>query len=124
MPTAPKLIAAILLSLTALLVALTYRLGYPEQTFKPTYYLLAAGVGGVVGWFTLGQKPYLGGVDSIMAGIRANIIMSVVGAIAFALVILSAAMHAIWPSRRKTPMNLSSSPGVSIIPKIRQVPAQ
>jgi hypothetical protein len=72
MPTAPKLIAATLMALTALLVAYTYSLGYPEQTFKKDYYMLAGGVGFVVGWYTLGQKPYFGGMDSIMAGIRVN----------------------------------------------------
>jgi hypothetical protein len=86
MPTAPKLIAATLMALTALLVAYTYSLGYPEQTFKKDYYMLAGGVGFVVGWYTLGQKPYFGGMDSIMAGIRANIIMSIVGAICFAFI--------------------------------------
>jgi hypothetical protein len=86
MPTAPKLIAATLMGLTALLVAYTYSLGYPEQTFKKDYYMLAGGVGFVVGWYTLGQKPYFGGMDSIMAGIRANIIMSIVGAICFAFI--------------------------------------
>lgn len=86
MPTAPKLIAAILLALTALIVAYTYRLGYPDLTFKKEYYMLAGGVGFVVGWYTLGQKPYYGGVDSIAAGIRANIIMSIVGAICFAFI--------------------------------------
>lgn len=86
MPTAPKLIAALLMALTALIVAYTYRLGYPELTFKMGYYILAAGVGFLVGWYTLGQKPYFGGVDSIVAGIRANIIMAIVGAICFAFV--------------------------------------
>lgn len=86
MPTAPKLIAAILLALTALIVAYTYQLGYPDQTFKKEYYMLATGVGFVVGWYTLGQKPYFGGLDSITAGIRANIIMSIVGAISFSFV--------------------------------------
>jgi hypothetical protein len=86
MPTAPKLIAAILLAATALIVAFVYRLGYPELTFKFGYYLLACCVGGIVGWFTLGQNPYFGGLNSILAGVRANAIMSVVGAIAFALV--------------------------------------
>ena len=86
MPTAPKLIAAILMALTALLVAYTYSLGYPELTFKKEYYMLAGGVGFVVGWYTLGQKPYFGGVDSIVEGIRANIIMSIVGAICFAFI--------------------------------------
>ncbi len=86
MPTAPKLIAAILLALTALIVAYAYRLGYPELTFKKEFYMLSGGVGLIVGWFTLGQKPYFGGVDSMVAGIRANIIMSIVGAICFAFV--------------------------------------
>ncbi len=86
MPTAPKLIAAILLALTALIVAYTYRLGYPELTFKKEYYILAGGVGFVVGWYTLGQRPFFGGLDSIVAGIRANIIMAIVGAICFAFV--------------------------------------
>lgn len=86
MPTAPKLIAALLLTLTAVIVAYTYSLGYPDQTFKRNYYMLAGGVGFVVGWYTLGQKPYFGGVDSILAGIRAVIIMAIVAAIAFAFV--------------------------------------
>jgi hypothetical protein len=63
MPTAPKLIAATLMALTALSVAFTYRLGYPEPTFKKAYYMLTGGVGFVVGWYTLGQKPRFGGVD-------------------------------------------------------------
>ncbi len=86
MPTAPKLIAAILMALTALLVAYTYGLGYPEQTFKKEFYMLAGGVGFTVGWYTLGQKPFFGGVDSMLSGIRANIIMSIVGAICFAFI--------------------------------------
>lgn len=86
MPTAPKLIAAILLAATALIVAFTYQLGYPDQPFKTPYYLLSGGIGVIVGWFTLGQRPFFGGLDSIVAGVRAIIIMSVVGAVAFALV--------------------------------------
>ena len=60
MPTAPKLIAAILMALTALIVGYTYSLGYPELTFKKEYYMLAGGVGFVEGWYTLGQSPYFG----------------------------------------------------------------
>jgi len=86
MPTAPKLIAGILLSLTAVLVAYMYTFGFPNQTFKKEYYMLAAGVGFLVGWYTLGQKPFFGGKDSVVAGIRANIIMALVAAFSFALV--------------------------------------
>jgi hypothetical protein len=86
MPTAPKLVAALLLALTAVLAAYAYSLGFPTKSFKGNYYLMSAGLGFLVGWYTLGQRPYFGGLDSVVAGVRANIILAMVAAISFALV--------------------------------------
>ena len=86
MPTAPKLIACISIGLIALIMAYVYQLDYPNTTFTTDYYKLATVTGMFVGWYSLGQKAYLGGLQSIVAGVRAVVILAVVAAIVFGLV--------------------------------------
>ncbi len=85
MPTAPKLIAGIILGLLAVLVAYIYQLDYPTVSFDNSFYMISGLIGFGVGWYTLGQNSYFGGWNSVVAGVRSVVVLALVASILFGL---------------------------------------
>ncbi|MBL4749757.1 MAG: TrgA family protein [Amylibacter sp.] len=83
MPTAAKLIGAAFLTITALYA--TYLSLSVEQTIYLNYkiYFVNAAIGLWVGWRSIGADPGMGGMGSIVSGMRGLVLLVVYSTVAF-----------------------------------------
>ena len=75
MPTAAKLIAAVAFALVGWFAAMAFIPQLPEGTNTGYFPEITAGLGFLIGWFTLGPKPSRGYFEMASLGLRTSILV-------------------------------------------------
>jgi len=75
MPTASKLVAAVVFALVGWLAAQAYIPQLPESTRTGNFREIMAALGFVIGWWTLGPVTGKGYVDAISYGLRTSVFL-------------------------------------------------
>jgi hypothetical protein len=73
MPTAAKLVAAIVFAALAYLAAEVYKLGVPERTVWGLFGAICAAIGGLCGWFVMGRLAGRGYGAAMGYGLRTTV---------------------------------------------------
>jgi hypothetical protein len=73
MPTAAKLVAAIVFAALAYLAAEVYKVGVPERTVWGVFNVICAAVGALCGWFVMGRLAGRGYGAAMGYGLRTTV---------------------------------------------------
>lgn len=88
MPTAGKLVAAVLFAAIAWLAAELFKPAMPEGTPFGHFSLICAGVGAVCGWLVMGRRTGYGASAAISAGIQTSVTLTFFALLGFCIYLM------------------------------------